>query len=353
MSAAIAGSGKLAALWRSGARERGMFSAFALMFIVLWLSNPSFVSQDNLVNTSRQIAMLAVFATGIAFVIITGGIDLSVGSVIGLTGVIIAKISAPTNYGGLNFDLWTGIPVALAVALLVGLAQGLLITRLNLQPFIVTLGGMLVLKGVSQTIVEGKSIYLGLAGFRDFVRQGLFEINGAPVIVWPIVIMIGVLVVAAYVLHFSVYGRYLFAIGGNRDAASYSGIPVKRVECSTYVISAFLAGVAGVMYAAYQGEMKHTVGEGDELQAIAAVVLGGVSLRGGEGTVIGVLIGSAIMRIIVNGIEMFRIGDWRPDENWKMIIIGSVILIAVILDQLVHIVQARRRTRRAAIATSG
>ena len=333
-------------------REFGMFVALLVMGGALWLSNDRFVSQDNVVATSRQVAMLGIFATGMAFVIITGGIDLSVGSVIGLTGVIIAKLSAPADNGGMDFSLWTGIPVALGVALLIGLTQGLLITRLGLQPFIVTLGGMLLLRGVSQTIAQGGNIYINVPEFREFVREGLIDVNGAPVLLWPVIMMLGVVAVAGYVLHFSVFGRYVYAIGGNRDAAAYSGIPVKRVECATYVMSAGLAGVAGILYAAFEGQMSQAVGAGDELQAIAAVVLGGVSLRGGEGTVLGVVIGSIIMRVIVNGINMFRVGDWRPNENWKYIIIGAVILIAVVLDQLVHMYQERRRTRKAGAAAN-
>src|SRR5438093_4442463 len=160
-------------------------------------------------------------------------------------------------------------------------------------------------------------------------------------------------------MHFTVFGRYVYAIGGNREAAAYSGINVKRVETMTYVISAGLAGVAGVCYAAYIGQMSQQVGIAYELYAIAAAVLGGCSLRGGEGTVVGIIIGSAIMRVIDNGINMFQLfyrdGQnqrriWRLDPNWTFIIIGVVILVAVILDQVVHIVQAKRRTRKAAAA---
>lgn len=328
-------------------RELGMFFALAVLCGVLAASNRLFVGQGNLVDTSRQIAMLGIFATGIAFVIITGGIDLSVGSVIGLTGVLIAKISASTVAGGLDRPLWVGITVALAVALGIGLFQGLLITRLDLQPFIVTLGGMLLVRGVSQTIVKGGNIGIDLVDFREFVRGGVIDVNGTPVLLYTVMVCAAVVAVATYVLHFTVFGRYVFAIGGNRDAAAYSGIPVKRVEAATYVISAGLAGVAGVLYASYIGQMSQDVGMAFELEAIAAAVLGGVSLRGGEGTVAGVVIGTCIMRIITNGINMFRVRDWRPDDNWKYIIIGAVILIAVVLDQVVHITQERRRTRRA------
>jgi ribose transport system permease protein len=158
------------------------------------------------------------------------------------------------------------------------------------------------------------------------------------------------------VLHYTVLGRYIYAIGGNRDAARYSGINVNRVELLTYAISAGAAGVAGVCYASYIGQMSQKVGESYELYAIAAAVLGGCSLRGGEGTIFGILIGASMMRVIDNGINMFQFpytdADgipriWRLNSNWNWIIVGAVILIAVILDQVVHMVQAARRLKEA------
>jgi ribose transport system permease protein len=341
-------------------REFGMFVALILMCAGLWFSNPDFLKQSNVVNTTRQIAMLGIFGIGMAFVIITGGIDLSVGSIIGLTGVLIAKISSPEpDCFGKSYAI--GISAALAVALAIGLIQGLLITRLGLQPFIVTLGMMLLLRGVSQTIVKGGTLSFGAnSEFRNLLsKSGLILVDGRPALLYPVIIFLVVAVIGTYVLHFTVFGRYVFAIGGNRDAAEYSGINVKRVETLTYVISAGLAGVAGVCYAAFIGQMSQQVGIAYELYAIAGAVLGGCSLRGGEGTIFGVTIGSAIMKVIENGINMFQVkyhelqGDktitrtWRLDTNWTFIIIGAVILVAVILDQVAHIVQAKRRTRKA------
>ena len=336
-------------------RELGMLAALVLMCVGLYISNPDFLGQSNIVNTTRQIAMLAIFSIGVAFVIITGGIDLSVGSIIGLTGVIIARISSP-SFDGLGQPFWIGVSVALAVALLIGLAQGLLITRLNLQPFIVTLGGMLLLRGISQTIVKGGTIGFGSSRFTELSDGGLLMHNGDPLLPYPVIICLCVILIATYVLHFTVFGRHLYAIGGNRDAAAYSGISVKRVETMTYVISAGLAGVAGVCYAAYIGQMSQQVGVAYELYAIAGAVLGGCSLRGGEGTILGVVIGAAVMRVIDNGINMFQFkyhtadGQnriWRLDPNWNFIIIGTVILAAVIIDQIAHILQSKRRTRLA------
>ncbi|HEY7118773.1 MAG TPA: ABC transporter permease [Tepidisphaeraceae bacterium] len=344
-------------------REMGMFVSLICLAFALFVSNEDFLGQSNVINTTRQISMLGIFAIGISFVIITGGIDLSIGSIVGLTGVLIAKISGqyyPDNpaAGGMGYSLWIGIPAALAVAALIGLIQGLLITRLDLQSFIVTLGGMLLLRGVSQTIVKGGTLSLGDVPLIKLANGGLFPTVGSPdgTVPYPLLIFVGVILVAAYVLHFTVFGRYVYAIGGNREAAEYSGIPVKRVETLTYVISALSGGIAGVCYAAYIGQMSQQVGIAYELYAIAAAVLGGVSLRGGEGTVVGVIIGSCIMKVIENGINMFqwiyRDRDgirrlWRLDNNWTFIIIGAVILVAVMLDQVVHIFQARRRTRKA------
>lgn len=331
-------------------RELGMFVALLVLCLGLWATNHDFLGTSNVLNTTRQISMLGVFAIGISFVIITGGIDLSIGSVIGLTGVLIAKLSSHA-VGCMGYSIWIGISVAMAVAMLIGLAQGLLITRLKLQPFIVTLGGMLLIRGISQTVVEGGTLSIGGIPFAKLADSGLFEWRGDPLLPYPVLIFLVVIVLATYILHFTVFGRYVYAIGGNRDAADYSGINVKRIETTTYVISAALGGIAGICYASYTGQMSQQVGIGFELPAIAAVVLGGCSLRGGEGTVLGIVIGSAMMKVIDNGIIMFqlKIGSrtLRLDTNWTFIIIGAVILIAVILDQVVHIVQGKRRTRRA------
>jgi ribose transport system permease protein len=336
-------------------RELGMFIALVAMCLLLFVSNPDFLGPSNALNTMRQISMLGIYAIGIGFVIISGGIDLSIGSVIGLTGVIIAKLSS-ASAPGLGYPLWVGIPCALAVALLIGLGQGLLITRLKLQPFIVTLGGMLLIRGVSQTVAEGGTISFGDAPFLELANGGILRVQGEPLLPYPVLIFLAVIGIGTFLLHFTVLGRYVYAIGGNREAARYSGIDVNRVETLTYVISAGLAGMAGVCYAAYIGQMSQQVGVAYELYAIAAAVLGGCSLRGGEGTVLGIVIGSAMMRVIDNGINMFQLSYrdeggapriWRLDPNWTFIIIGAVILIAVVLDQIVHIVNAARKMRRA------
>jgi ribose transport system permease protein len=323
-------------------RELGMLGALVVVCLIISTSNHDFFGVLNILAVTRWVSMLGILAMGSAFVIITGGIDLSVGSIVGLTGVLIAKISSPAD-NCLNQPLWIGITVALGVALAIGLVQGLLITRFELQPFIVTLGFMLLIRGVAQVIDEGSTLSLGLSPLCDW-----FLLNN------PVFILLVVTLLCAYLLHLTVFGRYVYAIGSNREAAHYSGIPVNRVETSTYVISAGLAGVSGVCFAAYIKQMTHGVGVAYELQAIAAAVLGGCSLRGGEGNVLGILIGSALMRVIYSGINFFKIvyrdanhvvHEKLLGPNWENVIVGAVILVAVILDQTVHLVQARRRSR--------
>ena len=342
-------------------RELGMVGALVLVCLAVWSSNPDFLGPTNVTNTTQDICRLSIYAIGVSAVIITGGIDLSIGSIIGLTGVLIAKLSLPANDidKGFGLPLWAAVAIALGVAVLIGFVQGSLITRLSLQPFIVTLGGMLVVRGVAQVLTGGGTLSLSDSGLPEAMEATLLQVGGWTVLTTPSLVLLVVVVVMGYLLHFTVFGRYLYAIGGSRDAAEYSGIPVKRVETMAYVLSATLAGVAGVVET-YVGSMMHTNGVAYELYAIAAAVIGGVSLRGGEGTVVGVVIGAALLRVIYNGINLFkyvykdaagRVQEFRLGSQWEYVIVGTVIVLAVILDQAVHVLQQRRRTRRAGVVS--
>ena len=333
-------------------REIGMLVALILMGTGLYASNHAFLNFSNTGDLLRNVSMLGIFAVGMAFVIITGGIDLSVGSLVGLTGVIIAKLSSHEEKCW-GWNLYLGIAIAMGVVLLIGLVQGLLITKLNLQPFIVTLGGMMIFRGISQTICESGTLSIGDSPLSNLANNGLIMQNGSALISWPVIMFAAVVIIFGYLLHFTVFGRYVYAIGGNREAARYSGINVKRVETLTYVISAGLAGVAGICYASYIGGMEKGVGQSYELFAITAAVLGGCSLRGGEGTVFGVVVGCTMYQVIYNGINMFQwvrrispteIDTWHIPTEWTEWIIGGVLVIAVALDQVAHIAHARRRT---------
>lgn len=336
-------------------RELGMLAAFILMCAALWLSNGDFLGPPNVLNTTREISRLGIYAVGIGIVIITGGIDLSIGSIIGLTGVIIAKCSAPDDPNCMHWPLWVGITLAMSVAVLLGLMQGLMITGLKLQPFIVTLGGMLLFRGIAQVITGGGTLSFGVSRLPEAMEASLWKIGPWTILTTPMLMFLAVLLVGTYLLHFSVFGRYVYAIGGSRDAAEYSGIPVRKVETMVYVLSATLAGLAGVCET-YVGSMMHTNGVAYELSAIAAAVIGGCSLRGGDGTMFGIIIGCGIIRVIDNGINLFKfnyhdaagqVQVFHLGSNWNFVITGAVILLAVILDQVVQMAQAKRRTRRA------
>lgn len=362
-------------------RELSIFVALIALCLLVGWSNPAFYGMQNIANTLRQIGMYGILAVGIAYVMIQGGIDLSIGSVVGLTGVIIAKISSASE-PGLGHDLWKGILVALLAAVLIGLMHGLLVTKLKLQPFIVTLGGMLLVRGIAQVITENGNISLGLAkasratdvispaaSLKILGSDGLLyyastatgsvfsffkpaTAGAVPLVPWPMLIFIIVLMIAGFVLHFTVFGRHLFAIGGNRDAAVYSGLPVARNEIITYVLSSVFAALAGICFAGYTAQMSHANGTAYELSAIAAAVLGGISLRGGEGTMISVLVGTALMRVIENAINLFQwayVDDkgvrrvWTLGSEYLFVVIGSVILLAVIIDQVIHEIGQRRK----------
>ncbi len=308
-------------------KERGILGVLAALCILIAWTNPDFYrSAYNLQNLSRHIALLALFAFGEAFVIISGGIDLSVGSIIGFVGLLVAVLAVR-----MGVPITLAIAAGLALSVGVGLGQGLLITRLGLQPFIVTLGGMMVLRGLAQTISEGSNIGFGNE-FAAFKFLGTGSVMGVPV---PVLVLLVVGAVALMVLHRTVFGRHLFAIGGNIDAARFSGIRVHRVSIIAYTVSGGLAGLAGVMYAAYLPAASPSVGTAYELYAIAAAVLGGCSLRGGEGSVLGVVIGACIMRVMSNGIVLMGISTF-----WENTVIGAVIITAAILDAFV---QRRRR----------
>jgi len=317
-------------------KEAGMLLVLVLLsgFIAM-MSDGNFFTEYNMQNVGKHTALLVIFAVGQAFVIISGGIDLSVGAIVGFAAVM--TVISSTNQEGLmpwlNLPMGLAVPFVIGLCALIGFVQGQIISRLKLAPFIVTLSGMMIVGGFNQIITRGTNV-----GFRNthevFANLADSTFLGVGIPFW---VLIGVLAVAAYLLHFSVFGRYVYALGGNAEAARYSGVPAHQVTVSVYVVSATAAGIAGVLYAAYLPSLSYTTGIMFELYAIAACVLGGCSLMGGAGTVMGVLIGGAIMRVLRNGINLFVISpgterEFRLDSNSEKFIVGVVILIAVIFD---------------------
>ena len=313
-------------------KELGTFLLLVLLCVVVAALNPRFLAPANLQNMARLIGAYGIFSIGLGIVIITGGIDLSVGSVFALLGVLLSMML--TEWG------W---PSALAVLATIGIAtalgglHGLLITKVRVQPFIVTLCGLLFYRGLARFISSDETKGFGAAqGFETLQGLATGYLFGVPT---PFVLLILVSVVMWVVLHRSVYGRYLFAVGRNETAARYSGINSQKVVAGAYLILGALVGVAGIVFAFYTNSISPSShGNFFELYGIAAAVLGGCSLRGGEGSIIGILIGTALLQVLQNLVNLLGI-----PSSLNFAVMGAVILIGVIADQILQRRSARVR----------
>jgi ribose transport system permease protein len=305
-------------------KEIGISVLLLVLCAVTSIMNPRFLSPANLVNTANLIGLYGVFSLGCGLVIITGGIDLSVGSMCALTGVILAM--ALTEW---HWPWPVAAAVVLGISMLLGVVHGLLVTRAKLQPFIVTLCGLLLYRGIARYIAgdstKGFSGAVGIAPLRHLASGKLF---GVPA---PFVILVVLSIVMWFVLHRSIYGRYLLAVGRNEQAARFSGINTRLVVASAYVVAALFTGISGIMIAFYTNSVSPSNhGNFYELYAIAAAVLGGCSLQGGEGSVVGIVIGTALLLVLQNLVNLLGI-----DSSLNFAVMGAVVLIGVLADQLV------------------
>jgi len=300
-------------------KELTMFAVMVALAIVTAVLNPLFLGGDNLRNNIRHISLISLFALGEAMVIIAGGIDLSIGSIICVTAVTTSYLAM---YGG--FGIGAAVAIALGVALAVGVAQGTIVARFKIPPFVVTLGSMLLLRGVAEVLTGGSDV--GFQGkYPGFRKLGEGIAFGLPVPFW---FAIGAIAIVAFLMHRTLFGRYCYAIGSNAEAARLSGIPVVWIRLFTFIGAAVLSGVAGMLYVAYLPTATPSLGNAFELHAVAAAVLGGCSLQGGKGTVFGVLIGAGILQITFNAVNL--VGQ----SLWQNVVAGGVILTAVIVDRL-------------------
>lgn len=296
-------------------RQLGTLSGLLALAVVLWALTPHFLTISNLLNIAEQATIIAIIAVGMTFVIITGGIDLSVGSVLAFAGVVMASVLQR----GLSLPL--ALMVGLGAGLCCGVLNGLLITVGRLPPFIATLGMMSVARGAALMFTEGRPI----SGFSESFRSlATGEVLRVPA---PVVIMIGVYVMAHLVLRRTKLGRYTYAIGGNEEAALLSGINVKLYKTMVYGIAGLLSGLAAILLTARLNSAQPIAGMSYELDAIAATVIGGTSLLGGEGTVVGTLIGALIMAVLRNGLNLLGVSSFI-----QQIVIGTVIIVAVLID---------------------
>ena len=304
-------------------KELGTFVLLVALCIVVAAINPAFLGGANLQNMARLIGMYGIFSIGLGVVIITGGIDLSVGSVFALLGVLLSIMLTEWHLPGA-----LAVLLVIAVGVALGLVHGLLITRLNIQPFIVTLCGLLFYRGLARFIANDETKGFGTGqGFEWLTALATGSLFGVPM---PFILLVVVAAVMWVVLHRSVYGRYLFAVGRNEEAARYSGINARAVVASAYVIAGLTAGISGVLLAFYTNSVSPSShGNFFELFGIAAAVLGGCSLRGGEGSVVGIIIGAALLQVLQNLVNLLGI-----PSSLNFAVMGAVILLGVIADQL-------------------
>lgn len=305
-------------VWRTRdlLRRYGMVLAFALLVVALSVLSSSFLTVSNILNVARQVSINAIIAAGMTFVILTGGIDLSVGSALAFSGAIIAGL------------LSTGRPVVLAILAgltvggLLGLVNGLIISRGKVQPFIATLAMLTIARGATLVYTDGRPI----TGLPDaFVWLGAGEVGQVPV---PVIIMALVFALCYIVLTRTVLGRYVYAIGGNEEAARLSGVNVTFYKTLVYVISGVLSTTSAIILTARLNSAQPTAGSGFELDAIAAVVLGGTTLAGGEGGIGGTLLGAFIIGVLNNGLNLLNVSSF-----YQQVVKGVVILLAVLLDR--------------------
>jgi ribose transport system permease protein len=298
--------------------NKSLIGLLVLMFLVSLVS-PNFLSIDNLLNILRQTSINGIIAMGMTFVILTAGIDLSVGSVLAFSGAVCASMIAA------DVSLPLALVGTLAVGAALGAANGAVISFFGVQPFIATLVGMTMVRGATLVFCNGRPISTG-----DFdVAESFYNLGGGYVfgIPNPVIIAFIVFVVCWYVLNHTRTGRYVYALGGNEQVARLSGVNVNRIKMAVYIISGVLAALAGIILTARLESAQPTAGLAYELDAIAAVVLGGTSLMGGRGRIFGTIVGALIIGVLNNALNLMDVSSY-----FQMIAKGAVILLAVVID---------------------
>lgn len=331
-----------------GGKELGLLVLILVLCVASAIMNPAFASPTNIQNTARLVGIYGTFSVGMALVIITGGIDLSVGSAFALLGVgMVMLMSEPGSPLRTVLHLpdqvipWAACALAVAAGALLGLVHGLLVTKVKLQPFIVTLCGLLFYRGLARYVAHDEA--KGFAGIAHLEWLRPFATGNLPpnpatgaanpfAVPIPFVVMVVVAAAFFVLLHKSVWGRYLFAVGRNEEAARYAGIRSNRIVISAYVLCGLCVGLSTMQWAFYTNSITpSTHGNFYELYAIAAAVLGGCSLRGGEGSIVGVLLGAALLQVLRNLVNLLGISS-----SLDFAVMGAVIMVGVLADQLLR-----------------
>ena len=307
--------------WLTSRQAFWVLLAVCAACLFLSFATNSFATANNIFNVTRNFTFVAVIALGMTIVIITGGIDLSVGSVLCLCSMILAVVMHE------GYSIEVGIAASLGTALLIGAINGVLIAYLDIPPFVVTLGMLSIARSLAMVASNNTVVFQFGPDHDKLLALGggawLFGISN------PVIYMIVLALLTGFVLHFTRFGRYAFAIGGNEHAAIVTGVPVRRTKVAVYMISALSAGIAGVIETGWLGAVTTNLGAGLELQVIAATVIGGANLLGGVGSAFGALVGSALIEIIRNSLGLLGISAF-----WQGAFIGAFILLAVTFDRL-------------------
>ncbi len=318
--------------WTAYASQFGALGVLIIICIIFAILEPAFISPVNIFNVLRQVSIYGLLALGMTFVILTGGIDLSVGSLLALAGLVAAAVykggtgllSAGTAGQAQGFGLWAALGAAILVGVIGGMLQGTAVAKLKVPPFIVTLGGLTAFRGLALVFSGGQPISTFTDEYK-FWGQGM--IGPVPV---PVIIVLTFAVLMFIVLRYTRYGRHVYAVGGNSEAARLSGLKVTRVVLSVYVITGFFAGLSGFLLSSRLNSAEQVAGVGYELTVIAGVVIGGTSLFGGEGGIFGTVIGILLIGVLSNGLTLMNVSPY-----YQQILVGLIIVFAVYLDQLI------------------
>jgi ribose transport system permease protein len=294
----------------------------ALMMICVVMAQISqvFFTEDNFFNITRNFAFIGIIALGMTAVIITGGIDLSVGSIVGLSGIMTGLVLSA------GYSWWAGIAAGIATALVCGLINGLLIAYLNLSAFIVTLGMFGIARSLAQVFSKNRMIYEFGPDEKLFNAIGSGSLFGIANVFIVLLVLMIVLMIA---LRYSTWGRWVYAVGGNENAARLTGVPVNRIKVSVYLLSGLMAGISAVLLVGWQGAAINAMGQGWELRVIASTVIGGADLMGGAGGAYGAFVGAALIEVIRNALLLAGV-----DANWEGTFIGMFIVFAVLLSKI-------------------
>lgn len=317
--------GLLSRLTNKGAQQRVLaFASLIALLVVFSLASPNFMQMSNIIAILQATSVNGVLAIGVTLIIITGGIDLSVGTLMTFTAVMAGVV---LTYAGM--PLFLGVFAAIAFGALSGLCSGALVAKMKLPPFIATLGMMLILKGLSLVISGTRPIYFNDTPGFDLISRGSIVGDFIPALPLPngVVILFLVAAITGYILRKTVLGRFTFAIGSNEEAVRLSGVNVDFWKIAIYSLAGAICGIAGLLIASRLNSAQPALGLGYELDAIAAVVIGGTSLAGGRGTILGTLIGALIMAVLTNGLRVLSVA-----QEWQTIVTGAIIILAVYAD---------------------